>query len=148
MPGRYYKKGEPLGYVIGKAPALARVVVPQDAIGQVRLATDRVRLRLAERVPTVLEGRVVREVPAGDETLPSPALASQGGGEIATDPREMKSPKALQRVFQVDVELAGADGRIDGFGQRVFVRFEHRMEPLWVQWYRSIRQLFLTSFNV
>ena len=148
MPGRYYKKGEPLGYVIGKAPALARVVVPQDAIGQVRLATDRVRVRLSERAANVLEGRVVRELPAGDETLPSPALASQGGGEIATDPREMKSPKALQRVFQVDVELAGADGRIDGFGQRVFVRFEHQMEPLWVQWYRNIRQLFLTSFNV
>jgi putative peptide zinc metalloprotease protein len=148
MPGRYYKKGEPLGYVIGKARTLARVVVRQDAIGQIRLATDRVRLRLSERVPTVLEGRVVREVPAGDETLPSPALASQGGGDIATDPRETKNPKALQRVFQVDVELPGPDNRINGFGQRVYVRFEHRLEPLWTQWYRSVRQLFLTSFNV
>jgi putative peptide zinc metalloprotease protein len=148
MPGRYYKKGEPLGYVIGNGRALVRVVVRQDAIGQVRLATDRVRLRLVERVPTVLEGKVVRELPAGDETLPSPALASQGGGDIATDPRETKSPKALQRVFQVDVELPGAEKRINGFGQRVYVRFEHRMEPLWTQWYRGIRQLFLTSFNV
>ena len=148
MPGRFYKKGEPLGYVIGKARALVRVAVRQDAIGQVRLATDRVRLRLAESVPTVLEGRVVREVPAGDETLPSPALASQGGGDIATDPRETKSPKALQRVFQVDVELRAPEERINGFGQRVYVRFEHRMEPLWTQWYRGIRQLFLTTFNV
>jgi putative peptide zinc metalloprotease protein len=148
MPERYYKKGEPLGYVIGKARALARVVVRQDAIGQVRLATDHVRLRLAERVPNILEGRIVREVPAGDETLPSPALASEGGGDIATDPRETKSPKALQRVFQIDVELPGADNRTNGFGQRVYVRFEHRMEPLWTQWYRGIRQLFLTSFNV
>jgi putative peptide zinc metalloprotease protein len=147
-PGRYYKKGEPLGYVISKARALARVVVRQDAIGQVRLATDRVRVRLSERSPTVFEGRVVREVPAGDEALPSPALAAQGGGDIATDPRETKSPKALERVFQIDVELAGADARVDGYGQRVFVRFEHRMEPLWTQWYRRVRQLFLTSFNV
>ena len=89
----------------------------------------------------------MREVPAGDETLPSPALAAQGGGEIATDPRETKNPKALERVFQFDVELDGA-ARVDHFGQRVFVRFEHRMEPLSVQWYRSIRLLFLRSFNV
>lgn len=148
MPGRWYRKGEPLGYVIGKAPAHARVVVRQDAIGQLRLATDRVRLRLSEQVHVVLEGRVVREVPGGDENLPSPALASQGGGEIATDPRETKSAKALQRVFQLDVELTGADDRVNGFGQRVFVRFDHRSEPLGFQWYRSIRQLFLTSFNV
>jgi len=147
MPGRYYRKGDPLGYVIGKAHPLARVVVPQDAVDKVRLATDRVRVRFAERPQAVLQGRVVREVPAGDETLPSPALAAQGGGEIATDPRETKNPKALERVFQFDVELDGA-AHVDHFGQRVFVRFEHRMEPLSVQWYRSIRLLFLRSFNV
>jgi putative peptide zinc metalloprotease protein len=148
MPGRYYKKGDALGYVIGNARPLVRVVVRQDAIGQVRLATDRVRVRLSERASAVLEGRVVREVPAGDDILPSPALASQGGGEIATDPREGKRPKALQRLFQVDVELTGDDNPDARFGQRVFVRFDHQMEPLSVQWYRSIRQLFLTSFNV
>jgi hypothetical protein len=28
------------------------------------------------------------------------------------------------------------------------VRFTHPMEPLAMQWYRGIRQLFLTRFNV
>jgi putative peptide zinc metalloprotease protein len=104
-------------------------------------------VRLVESPLAVLEGRVVREVPAGDEMLPSPALASQGGGEIATDPREAKSPKALRRVFQFDVELDGPEP-VGHFGQRIYVRFEHEMEPLSIQWYRSIRLLFLTSFNV
>jgi putative peptide zinc metalloprotease protein len=147
VPGRYYKKGELLGYVIGEAPPLARVVVAQDAIDKVRLATDRVEVRLAERPEAVLRGKVVREVPGGEATLPSPALAAQGGGDIATDPRDPKSPKALQRVFQLDVALDGAN-RLENFGQRVFVRFDHQMEPLAEQWYRSIRLLFLTSFNV
>src|SRR5439155_14560550 len=129
MPGRYYKKGELLGYVIGEAPPLARVVVVQDAIDKVRLATDRVEVRLAERPEVVLQGKVVREVPGGEATLPSPALAAQGGGDIATDPRDPKSPKALQRVFQLDVALDGAN-RLENFGQRVFVRFDHQMEPL------------------
>lgn len=147
MPGRYFKKGELLGYVIGQAQPLARVVVTQAAIDRVRLGTDRVEVRLAERPAHVFDGHVVREVPAGEATLPSPALAAQEGGDIATDPRQTKDPKALQRVFQVDVALTGAS-RLDHFGQRVFVRFDHRMEPLAAQWYRSLRLLFLTAFNV
>ncbi len=147
MPERYYRKGELMGYVLGKARPLARVVVPQEAVDKVRLAADHVRVRLSESPLPVLEGRVVREVPAGDEMLPSPALASQGGGEIATDPRDAKGPRALRRVFQFDVELEAPAG-FDHFGQRVYVRFEHEMEPLSVQWYRSIRLLFLTSFYV
>jgi putative peptide zinc metalloprotease protein len=147
MPGRYFHRGELLGYVVGQTQPLARVAVPQEAVEKVRLETDRVQVRLAEHPDAILEGRVVRQVPAGDENLPSPALAAQGGGEIATDPRETKNPKALQRVFQFDVEF-GRGERLDHFGQRVFVRFEHEMEPLSVQWYRSIRRLFLTTFNV
>jgi len=147
MAGRYYKKGELMGYVLGTARPLARVVVPQEAVDKVRLDTDRVQVRLSESPLPVLQGRVVREVPAGDETLPSPALASQAGGEVATDPREAKVPRALRRVFQFDVALDTTE-RLDHFGQRVYVRFEHKKEPLVVQWYRSVRQLFLTSFYV
>jgi len=147
LPGRYFRKGDLLGYVIGAARPFARVVITQDAADKVRVATDHVRVRLVDQPDTVLEGRISREVPAGDEYLPSPALAAEGGGEIATDPRDTKGPKALQRMFQLDVELEGT-GAMDHFGQRVFVRFEHKMEPLSVQWYRSIRLLFLSSFNV
>jgi putative peptide zinc metalloprotease protein len=147
MPGRYYHKGDLLGYVVGKVSPLARVVVPQEAVDRVRLGTDRARIRLVDRPQFAHEGKVLREVPAGGEYLPSPALAIEGGGEIATDPRDSKGPKALERMFQFDVELAGI-GQVDRFGQRLFVRFEHQMEPLWARWYRSIRLLFLSSFHV
>jgi putative peptide zinc metalloprotease protein len=147
MPGRYYRKGDLLGYVIGTAQPLVRVVIPQDAADKVRLATDRVWVRLVDQPESILEGKVLREVPAGGEYLPSPALAAEGGGEIATDPRDTKGPRSLQRMFQLDVALDGMS-RVDHFGQRAFVRFEHQMEPLSVQWYRSIRLLFLSSFNV
>jgi putative peptide zinc metalloprotease protein len=147
MPGRYYRRGELLGYVVGKANALARVVVPQEAVHKVRLATDHVRVRPVDQPQLAFEGKVLREVPAGDEYLPSAALGTEGGGDVAIDPRDSKGPKSLQRMFQFDIELAGI-GQVDHFGQRVFVRFEHQMEPLSVQWYRSIRLLFLTSFHV
>jgi len=147
MPERYFRKGELIGYVLGEAKPLARVVVTQDAIDYVRLATERVQVRRIDEPNAVLSGKVSREVPAGGEYLPSAALAPEGGGEIAVDPRDTKGPKALQRIFQLDIELDGLS-HVDHFGQRVLVRFEHPREPLSVQWYRSIRLLFLSSFNV
>ncbi len=147
MPGRFFRKGELMGYVIGRTPPIVRVVVPQDAADQVRAGTDRVRVRMINRNHDILEGRIVREVPGGEEYLPSKVLATEGGGAIATDPRDPKGPKALQRMFQFDVSLQGRS-HFDLFGQRVLVRFEHHATPLLVQWYRAIRLLFLSRFSV
>ncbi|WP_168212811.1 MULTISPECIES: PqqD family peptide modification chaperone [unclassified Bradyrhizobium] len=147
MPGRYFHKGELLGYVMGNTAPIVRVVVPQDAVDNVRTVTNQIRLRLVHQPGVVMKGTLLREVPGGEEQLPSVALAAEGGGEIATDPRESKNPKALQRMFQFDVAIDDP-GRVDRFGQRVYVRFEHQMTPLSVQWYRSIRRLFLSSLNV
>jgi putative peptide zinc metalloprotease protein len=147
MPGRYYRRGEMLGYVVGRTDPLARVVVPQDSVDRVRGANERVRVRPVDQPQLVLEGRLLREVPAGEEYLPSAALAVEGGGEMATDPRDAKGPHTLQRTFQFDIELAGIE-RVEHFGQRVLVRFDHHMEPLAVQWFRTVRLLFLTSFHV
>jgi putative peptide zinc metalloprotease protein len=147
LEGRYLHKGDLVGYVVDKSPPIARVVIPQSAVDRVRLDSDSIEVRLVDHSNTVWPGKVIRAVPAAEEYLPSRALSVEGGGEIATDPREPKAPKALQRVFQFDVALQGL-GDVGYFGQRVYVGFEHTMEPLGIQWYRSIRLLFLTSFNV
>jgi putative peptide zinc metalloprotease protein len=148
LPGRYFHKGELIGYVLGRDETpLVRVVVPQDSIDAVRATTDRVRVRLAGRPDAVADGRVVRQVPAGDAYLPSRALAVDGGGQIATDPRDAKGPKALERMFQFDVALPGQK-QTGVFGERAYVRFEHRSEPLAARWYRDVRRLFLSHFGV
>ncbi len=147
LPGRYVHKGDLLAYIIGAAPPVVRVVVPQDAINRVRIGDDAVQVRLADRPDTTLTGHVVRALPDGDAYLPSRALATDGGGQIATDPRETKGAKALQRIFQFEVELDSTTP-FSYYGQRVHVRFEHPREALAVQWYRAIRLLFLSRFNV
>ncbi len=147
LPGRYYRKGELVGYVIGEARPLVRVVVPQDAVDPVRAATDRILVRLAARPGEVLEARIVRQVPAGEAYLPSRALAVDGGGQIATDPRDSSGPKALERMFQFDVAL-DATPALGVFGERAYVRFEHKREPLAARWYRDVRRLFLSRFGV
>jgi putative peptide zinc metalloprotease protein len=147
MPGRFYRKGELLGYVVEKGHPLARVVVAQDVVDVIRSSTEEVRVRYVHRPDVVAEGKIVRQVPAGGEMLPSRALGTEGGGKISVDPRDQKGAKTLERMFQVDIELPG-DTSAAYYGERVYVRFDHEKEPLALQWYRGIRLLFLTHFNV
>jgi putative peptide zinc metalloprotease protein len=152
MVGRYVKVGEILGYVTPTAGRVARVVVPQADIELVRDHLVDVLIRLADR-RTDFKSSVVRAVPAADENVPSPALASASGGAIATDPRDKKGTKAFERLFQFDVALpdAGADASAlaaSGFGARVFVRFDFTWEPLGTTLYRRVRQGLLSRFEV
>lgn len=150
MPGRYYGRGELLGYVVDKPQLIARVVVAQGDVDAVRSATRAVEVRLAHQPNQVLHGTLQREVPAGAMYLPSAALSVEGGGQLATDPRDAKGARTLERTFQFDVSVALPKdaGAALFFGERVHARFEHPPEPLALQWYRSVRRLFLSQFHV
>lgn len=150
LPGRYYRQGEVLGYVLDKPQAIARVVATQDAVDAIRGATARVRVRLAHQPDQILDGRLEREVPAGDEYLPSRALATEGGGQLVTDARDTRGARTLERTFQFDVALPEPAPAAPAlyFGERVHALFEHPPEPLGVQWSRSVRRLFLSQFHV
>jgi len=147
LPGRFVKKGEQLAYIVELGTVTIRAVVPQSAIDLVRFHTNQVEVRLAERLTDVARGVMRRVVPAASERLPTTALGSEGGGQIVVDPRDPKGVTAIQKVFQVDVELAAQSSRLN-VGGRAYVRFDHGWEPLVVQWYLAIRQVFLSRFSV
>lgn len=143
-PGRYHKRGEVMGYVLpGDGARLVRATVTQDDIDLVRLHVRRTRILLADRLDRPLEVVSVREVPAGNERLPSAALGAAGGGATLVDPKDNRGVTALNRVFQFDLQLADAVPRA-GFGGRAHVRFEHDWEPVGVQLWRRFRQLLLS----
>jgi putative peptide zinc metalloprotease protein len=100
---------------------------------------------LIEQVEDTIPARIVREVPAASDRLPSLALAQAGGGEVALDPASTREPKTLQRHFEFEIELPSA--RAAGIGERVYVRFEHGTETIADQVWRSVRQLFLRQFT-
>lgn len=147
LPGRFVRKGELIGYVAQDARTLVRAVVSQDDIDVVRAGVVRTEVRLADRVSVVHPARLVREVPAAREQLPSAALSSEGGGAIAADPRDPHGGRALASSFQFDLELP-PDVISASYGGRAYVRFTHPPEPLGSQWYRRLRQAFLQRFNV
>ena len=147
LPGRYLRKGDPVGYVVQGAGRIVRVVVTQDDIDLVRGRLRGVEVRPAERMDEVYAARVVREVPAAGDHLPSNVLSSEGGGHIPADPREPKSGKTLATTFQFDVELPQGAPPL-AYGGRVYVRFDFRPEPLASQAWRRVRQVFLAQFHV
>ena len=147
MPGRYVKKGELLAHVVNSDAIIVRAIVSQQDIDLVRNSTRGVEVRLVEHIADTVRASMKRVVPSASEQLPTAALGTQGGGQVVVDPGDKEGRKAVQRYFQVDVELPAA-ARALHVGARAYVRFDHGWEPLGFQWYRRARQLFLSRFNV
>jgi putative peptide zinc metalloprotease protein len=121
--------------------------VTQQDIDLVRNLLTGVDVRLAEQLAQTTTAILRRAVPSATDQLPSQALATEGGGTLALDPTDREGRRTVQRYFQVDVELP-PQRRMPNVGGRAYVRFDHGWEPLAFQWYRSLRQLFLSRLNV
>lgn len=146
FPGRHFERGDQVAYVLDPAQFTLLSVVEQGDVARVRDETRSVELRASGNLGELLNARLVREVPAATNKLPSMALSLQGGGKLGIDPRQgEQGPQTLESVFQFELQLQGAQwpGRV---GQRVYVKFVHAPEPLLKQWYRPIRQMFLKAF--
>ncbi|MDH4098661.1 MAG: efflux RND transporter periplasmic adaptor subunit, partial [Nitrospira sp.] len=122
LPGRFIRRGELLAHVVDLETITVRTIVDQTDIDLIRYETRGVQVRLAERLDQAMSGEVKRLVPAASDELPSPALGSEGGGQVPLDPRDSKGHTAIRKVFQIDVELPASHGIVN-VGGRVYVRF-------------------------
>jgi putative peptide zinc metalloprotease protein len=146
LPGRFLKQGAAIGHVVADGRLTARVVVPQESVDLVRGHTERVSVKLAERLEETIASRVVREVPRASDRVPSAALTQAGGGEAAPDPRAGEESKTLATYFEFEVELPPERSFL--LGGRAYVRFDHASEPIAGQIWRWLRQLFLLRLAV
>jgi len=147
LPGTFLQRGELVGYLLGQGCMNVRVVVDQADADLVRSKTHAVHVRFPERLDENIPAVISREVPAATDEMPGRALTREGGGRIAVDPRDEFGVKAFQKLFLFDLELPEHAGYYT-VGGRVHARFDHGEEPLVYRWYREIRRLFLSRFNV
>ncbi len=145
--GRFVRKGELVAHVIDQGEISVRTVVGQDDADLVRFATRGVDIRLAERIEEVRSAELVRVVPAASDALPSAALGTAGGGELPSDPRDPEGARSIVSFYEVELKVPSEHPLINA-GGRVYVRFDHGREALAFQWYRELRQLFLSRFQV
>lgn len=148
LPGRHLRQGSVIGYVLGDGRPVVRVVLDQAAVDDVSGATLQVQVRRASEPDRAWAARVVRQVPAGRDEVPSQALTPSGGGVTAVDPRDPKGLRTLDRVFQLDLEVDGLAGQELRYGERVHVRFTHAPATLVAQAWPALRRLFLRHFDV
>jgi putative peptide zinc metalloprotease protein len=147
LPGRFVRKGEVVGYVLQPEWVRIRAAVSEEAIELVRDRLEGIEVRRTERVGEVASARLARLAPAATNRLPSVALGSAGGGALAVDPRDPEGETAVEKVFEVDVEITEALPS-PVVGARVYLRFDHGLESLGARWVRSLRQLFLSRLDV
>ena len=147
LPGRFVKQGELLGYIVAEHRPTIRAVVSQTDIGLVRERVSGVEVRLAEQPNRSLKARSNGSCRRPVLNLPSAALGTAGGGVIPVDTTDPDGLRALESLFQLDLSLP-QEVKNPHIGGRVYVRFEHGSMPLALQWYRSLRQLFLRKFYV
>jgi putative peptide zinc metalloprotease protein len=149
LPGLYVNQGDLVGYVVSSATPALRVIVPQSEVDLVRARTNRVDIRYASDPANVVPAHISREVPAAQLDLPSLALSTEGGGIVAVQNGSGPNgrPRALEGLFVFDLEPERAQHQLL-LGSRVHVRFDHGSEPVAWRWLRSLRQTFLSHFDV
>ena len=147
LTGRWLAKGDVVGYVQNEDALRVRVVVNQDQIDTVRLATQAVQIKIPQILDAEWSARVIREVPEADKALPSSALGQQGGGDIVVDPQDEEGLKTLQSYFEFEL-LPEETIPYQYLGSRVYVRFEHPMEAIGFRWWRAVRRSFLSQFLI
>jgi len=146
LVGGFAKQGEVMAFVAPPSSPLVRATVDQEDIDLVRNHRRAVNVLLASDPNHTYSAKVIREVPAAQDELPSRALAADGGGTIATDPRDPARTKPVRPVFQFELQLP-PDAPTEALGGRVYVRFEHRWEPIAGQVWRRFRQMLLSRLE-
>ena len=147
LPGRFVQRGEQLGFVINDSDdATALVIISQTKADRVFQGSGKVESRLTGNIKKIIPSTIKRVVPLASEDLPSMAFSPEGGGDIVLDPRQNNKPKAFERLFQIEIKLKGVF--VNRIGERVYVRFEHKPEPLVFRWYRDFRRLLLNKFDI
>ncbi|MFK8067886.1 MAG: hypothetical protein AB8D52_06555 [Gammaproteobacteria bacterium] len=145
LENRYLKKGDLIAYVIKPGTMFASVVLPQNDMDKI----DHVSIKLASDISNSIAAKITREIPASSNQLPNSALGTKGGGPFVTNPQDSKGLQTIEPVFHFDIKLNEKNKHINQYiGGRVYAKFTHNEKPLAQHWYRSIRQLFLSHFDI
>jgi putative peptide zinc metalloprotease protein len=142
----FVQRGTVLAHLMTDSSIEVRIAVAQSAAALVRDRHERIEVQLAERAGAALPARLLREVPAATNLLPTAALSERYGGSIATDPQDPDALRTLEPVFLFDIAIPTQ--RFQRAGARAWVRIDHGREPLATQWGRSLRRVVLRHFAV
>lgn len=140
LAGRYLERGALVGQVLDGAPPVVRVALPESLAHRLRTAAPAAAVRLAAQPGLAHAASLVREGGGAVAELPSAALSTRHGGDIATDPADRSDRRPLQPVVLLDLQLdAAAAADATRLGERAWVRFDAGLAPLAAQALQALR---------
>ncbi len=146
LPGRFYRKGDVLGYVVDFSAVTVNTMVPQHKLNELQTgivgATAKLYSRAGDQLPAVMG----REVPRATYQLPSAVLGSAGGGSIQVDARDSAGRKAIDSVYQLEISLPAYSEPY--LAAKVSVKLEHHQKAIGVGWYDQLRRFLLDHFQI
>lgn len=137
-------RGELLAYVLADEPSVIRAVVPERSVDAVRHRVKSLSVVLDEQPGRVWPAKMVGEVPAASDRLPSAALGDRSGGRVPTDGSDPDGLRPTEPQFVIDLLLQGRIPRTGGLAR---VRIDLTPQPLLATVMQSVRQLFLKHFS-
>ncbi|RZI84406.1 MAG: PqqD family peptide modification chaperone [Rubrivivax sp.] len=137
-------RGELLAFVLADEPSVIRAVVPQRQVDAVRHRVKSISVVLDEQPGKVWPARMISEVPAAADRLPSAALGDRSGGRVATDGADPDGLRPTEPQFVIDLALQNRIPRAGGLAR---VRLALQPQPLLTTMLQGMRQLFLKHFS-
>ncbi|MCR6652760.1 MAG: biotin/lipoyl-binding protein [Cellvibrionaceae bacterium] len=144
--GRYFAKGDVLGYVLASDAHRLIALVPEHMGSGVLRDVQEAKVRLAGDPAREYTATDLQPVPQAVAQLPDAYFGSRNGGSISVDISDSSGTRALEPYFQVEMRLqAQGEMPLAGRGRVLFV---HSDEPLGLHWLRQLRRLLLERFEI
>ena len=145
--GMWSDRGNPIGYIINKDSFYFSSIVSQNDASRLFSKTNldaRVRLvgESEHKIP-INEQRIIQ----GEQSqLPSAALGFYGGGDIAVSNKD--AMQSSEPFFEVRSYMANVPEVKEIHGRTGRIRFKLPSEPLFIQWWRSLRKLLQSRYKI
>lgn len=146
LQGSFLQQGDEIALIEKSDQVRVRTALLQDEVGLVRQATKSVSIQFASAPGRTITAEIEQDIPIATQELPSQVLGAQGGGRLAVDAVQAGGTRVTEKVFLLDLILRDFE-QSGHYGERAYVRFRHPAQPLAIQWYRSLQQLFIHHFS-
>ncbi|WP_028868489.1 efflux RND transporter periplasmic adaptor subunit [Psychromonas arctica] len=145
MPGRFYRKGDILGYVIDLNKVSIKAIIPQNKFEQLKMKQINWQVKLNSQPMSTFNATTGQEIPQASFQLPSAKLGTAGGGAIIVDARDKEGRTVLEAVYQV--ELIFVNYTEHYLAAKVIVKVNHQPDSFAAYLSRILTLFFSAHFQ-
>lgn len=150
MIGRFYRKGDPLAYIVNFADLKISAVIPQDTLHELFIGNaegeQKIEVKLNSAPDKTYIGSLQRDIPQASFQLPVAELGSSAGGKIMVDNRDESGLTTLEAFYQLEIAIPDYDENY--LAAKADIKIQHSGILLADYLYRQLRNMLLKTFEL